>query len=120
MLDAGFVNVQKYADDGWLTGLKYADEIESDLEKEADCEEGKLKKVRQILHHGAPLCTLQSRTILSRRAVLIKLYLIRPSFPLLFTESPLLVPRHDVPCATSQNLEASCPIGSICGTRRFH
>ena len=48
MLDAGFVNVQKYADDGWLTGLKYADEIESDLEKEADCEEGKLKKVKHL------------------------------------------------------------------------
>lgn len=45
MLDAGFVNVQQYADGGWLTGLKYADEIETMLEKETDSEEGKLKKV---------------------------------------------------------------------------
>lgn len=49
MLDAGFVNVQQYADGGWLTGLKYADQIESDLEKATDCEDGKLKKVNLSL-----------------------------------------------------------------------
>ena len=45
MLDAGYVNVRQYADEGWLTGLKYADEIESDLEKLTESKEGKLKKV---------------------------------------------------------------------------
>ena len=54
MLDAGYVDVQKYADGGWLTGLKYADEIDSDLEKATDCEEGKMKKVKGI--------TLKSQT----------------------------------------------------------
>ena len=44
-MDAGYVNVRQYADEGWLTGLKYADEIESDLEKLTESKEGKLKKV---------------------------------------------------------------------------
>ena len=46
MLDAGFVDVTEYAEQGWLTGLKYEDEIITDLEKRTDSKPGKLKSVR--------------------------------------------------------------------------
>lgn len=45
MLDAGYVHVSEYASSGWLTGLKYEDEIIQDLEKRTDSKEGKLKEV---------------------------------------------------------------------------
>ena len=45
MLDAGFVDVAEYAEQGWLTGLKYEDEIITDLEKRTDSKPGELKSV---------------------------------------------------------------------------
>ncbi len=45
MLNAGYVDVQDYVKHGWLSGVKYEDEIFDDLTKRTDSEEDKLKKV---------------------------------------------------------------------------
>lgn len=45
MLNAGYVDVADYAKQGWLTGLRYEDEIFDDLIKRTKSEEDKLKKV---------------------------------------------------------------------------
>lgn len=47
MLNAGYVDVADYANQGWLSGLKYEDEILDDLIKRTDSEEDKLKKVHR-------------------------------------------------------------------------
>ena len=54
MLDAGYVDVAEYASNGWLTGLKYEDEIIQDLEKRTKSEEGKLKEVPALPHQQTP------------------------------------------------------------------
>ena len=45
MLDAGYVDVQDYVKNGWLTGVKYEDEIFDDLVKRTGSKEDMLKKV---------------------------------------------------------------------------
>ena len=45
MLDAGIIDVKEYVEQGWVTALRYEDEIVADLEKRTDSKEGKLKKV---------------------------------------------------------------------------
>ena len=47
MLNAGYVDVADYAKQGWLTGLKYEDDIFDDLIQRTKSEEDKLKKVSQ-------------------------------------------------------------------------
>lgn len=53
MLNAGYVDVQDYVKHGWLSGVKYEDEIFDDLTKHTDSDEDKLKKV--FLEHAACL-----------------------------------------------------------------
>lgn len=56
MLDAGYVSVDEYASNGWLTGLKYEDEIIQDLEKRTESKEGKLKQVTAACHRPPLRC----------------------------------------------------------------
>ena len=49
MLNAGYVDVEDYVRNGWLSGLKYEDEIFEDLTKRTDSEEDKLKKVQVLI-----------------------------------------------------------------------
>ncbi|KAK9917362.1 hypothetical protein WJX75_003547 [Coccomyxa subellipsoidea] len=45
MLDEGIYKMERYVESGWLTGLKYEDEILADLEKRTDSKPNKLKTV---------------------------------------------------------------------------
>lgn len=45
MLNAGYVDVEDYVKNGWLTGVKYEDEIFDDLIKRTGSDEDKLKTV---------------------------------------------------------------------------
>ena len=51
MLNAGYVDVSDYAKNGWLTGLKYEDEVNDLLIKRTDSKEEELKKVIFFSHH---------------------------------------------------------------------
>ncbi|EIE22855.1 protease IV with duplicated peptidase family U7 domain-containing protein [Coccomyxa subellipsoidea C-169] len=45
MLDEGIFKMERYVESGWLTGLKYEDEILADLEKRTESKPNKLKAV---------------------------------------------------------------------------
>lgn len=45
MLDEAIYKMERYVEGGWLTGLKYEDEILKDLEKRTESEPNKLKTV---------------------------------------------------------------------------
>lgn len=45
MLNAGIFDMQQYADDGWVTGLKYEDEVREDLKKRTGGKKDKLRSV---------------------------------------------------------------------------
>ena len=57
MLDEGIFKMERFVESGWLTGLKYEDEILADLEKRTDSKPNKLKAVSAL-----PLCTLHYLT----------------------------------------------------------
>ena len=48
MLDEAIYKMERYVEGGWLTGLKYEDEILADLEKRTDSKPNKLKTVRLL------------------------------------------------------------------------
>jgi hypothetical protein len=48
MLDEGIYKMERYVESGWLTGLKYEDEILADLEKRTDSKPNKLKTVSAL------------------------------------------------------------------------
>ena len=58
MLNAGIFDMQKYADDGWVTGLKYEDEVREDLKKRTGGKKDKLRSVR------TPPCLLYSSCLI--------------------------------------------------------
>ena len=50
MLDRGIYRMEDYVEGGWVTALKYEDELIKDLEKRTGSDSDKLKSVR---FHGA-------------------------------------------------------------------
>lgn len=52
MLDEGIYKMERYVESGWLTGLKYEDEILADLEKRTDSKPNKLKTVSALPSFG--------------------------------------------------------------------
>lgn len=50
MLDDGIFDMQKYVDGGWVTGLKYDDEILEDLKKRTGGKPDKLRSVSASKH----------------------------------------------------------------------
>ena len=46
MLDKGIFRMEDYVEGGWVTGLKYEDEVIKDLEKRTDSKPDKLRAVR--------------------------------------------------------------------------
>ncbi len=47
MLDAGIFRMEEYVERGWVTALKYEDEILKDLEQRTDSKPDKLKTARE-------------------------------------------------------------------------
>ena len=47
MLDAGIFKMEEYVERGWVSALKYEDEILKDLEQRTDSKPDKLKTVRR-------------------------------------------------------------------------
>jgi hypothetical protein len=45
MIDEGIYRMDRYVEGGWITGLKYEDEIIADLEKRTESKPNKLKIV---------------------------------------------------------------------------
>ena len=70
MLDEGIFKMERYVESGWLTGLKYEDEILADLEKRTDSKPNKLKAVSALphctLHYLTCICHNTSSTHLMR------------------------------------------------------
>lgn len=56
MLDEAIYKMERYVEGGWLTGLKYEDEILADLEKRTDSKPNKLKTVSSL--SSCPSCSL--------------------------------------------------------------
>ena len=50
MLNRGIFRMEEYVEGGWLSGLRYEDEVLKDLEKRTDSKPDKLKTVRAA--HG--------------------------------------------------------------------
>ena len=48
MLNAGIFDMQQYADEGWVTGLKYEDEVREDLKKRTGGKKDKLRSVSAL------------------------------------------------------------------------
>ena len=48
MLDAGIFDMQQYVDGGWITGLKYDDEVLEDLKKRTGGKPDKLRAVSAV------------------------------------------------------------------------
>ena len=45
MLDKGIFRMEDYVEGGWVTGLRYEDEVIKDLEKRTDSKPDKLRAV---------------------------------------------------------------------------
>ena len=50
MLNAGIFDMQKYVDGGWVTALKYEDEVLDDLKKRTGGKADKLRSVSFGIH----------------------------------------------------------------------
>lgn len=46
MLNEGIFDMQKFVDGGWITGLRYEDEVMDDLKKRTGGKKDKLRSVR--------------------------------------------------------------------------
>ena len=46
MLDKGIYKMEDYVEDGWVTALRYEDEVMKDLEKRTNSKPDKLNAVR--------------------------------------------------------------------------
>ena len=61
MLNAGYVDVQDYVKNGWLTGVRYEDEIFDDLVERTGSDKDKLKTVnsfsREVVTSPEAQCT---------------------------------------------------------------
>ncbi len=55
MLNEGIFDMQKYVDGGWVTGLKYEDEVMDDLKKRTG---GKADKLRSVSLRVRAACDL--------------------------------------------------------------
>ena len=60
MLNRGIFRMEEYVEGGWLSGLRYEDEVLKDLEKRTDSKPDELKTVRMAWH-------LQRRCTAERR-----------------------------------------------------
>lgn len=50
MLNEGIFDMQKYVDGGWVTALKYEDEVLDDLKKRTGGKADKLRSVSSVTH----------------------------------------------------------------------
>ena len=60
MLDKGIFRMEDYVEGGWVTGLKYEDEVIKDLEKRTDSKPDKLRAVSILLPTDCLLLPCQS------------------------------------------------------------
>ena len=66
MLDRGIYRMEDYVEGGWLTGLKYEDEVIKDLEKRTDSKPDKLRGVGLLaISHIQFLVTVHSADLQS-------------------------------------------------------
>ena len=49
MLNQGIFKMEEYVEGGWLSGLRYEDEVLKDLEKRTDSKPDQLKAVRRVI-----------------------------------------------------------------------
>lgn len=55
MLNEGIFDMQKFVDGGWITGLRYEDEVMDDLKKRTGGKKDKLRSVRSRCHASTDL-----------------------------------------------------------------
>ena len=54
MLNEGIFDMQKFVDGGWVTALKYEEEVNEDLKKRTGGKKTKLRSVSMLMHNMGP------------------------------------------------------------------